>query len=205
MVTPNLSRLIDNATYRVPGALSSALLPELFAVLDEFFQTTNIWREDATFTANPTTSTFLEDPAAYTYDVTATSGQIVRLVAVVNEGGVPVVAGMPIPGCVILRNPPASSETYTATVVLSVTDPVTSEGYPVCPDWIYQKYMNGLLDGLLGRMMSQTGKPYSSPQIAMVHLKRFQSAMSRARVETTRQNVYGAQNWSFPQTWNRVR
>lgn len=205
MPSPSMTRLVDNATFRLPGALPGALLPELFAVLDEFFQVTSCWYEDISFTALTTTSTYIEEPEDYTYLLTPAQGKVVRLRWAMETGGAAVNAVMPVPGELVLQHAPSVQSTYTARATLTVADPTTRDGYPECPDWVIAKYSNGLLDGLLGRMMSQIAKPYSSGQVAMMHLKRFRSAMSSARVETTRQNLHGAQTWMFPQTFNRRR
>jgi len=200
-----MTRLVDNATFRLPGALPGALLPELFAVLDEFFQVTSCWYEDISFTALPTQNTYTQAPEDFTYLLTSAQGKVIRLRYVKDSGGVGVEASMPIPGDVVLRHAPVSTSGYIARSTLTVSDPTTRDGYPECPDWVIAKYSNGLLDGILGRMMSQIAKPYSSGQVAMMHLKRFRSAMSSARVETTRQNLHGAQTWMYPQTFNRRR
>jgi hypothetical protein len=112
---------------------------------------------------------------------------------------------MPTPGEVILKYSPNADDTYTARVAKTVTDPITREGYPQFPDWIMNKYGNDLLEGVLGRMMGQLAKPYSSPQLAVYHLKRFQQSVSQAKVEASHQNVYRGQNWTFPQAWARRR
>ena len=198
MADADMNRLMDHARIRLPGALDAAIQMELFVVLKEFFSGSNCWYEDIAFTANPTDSDVWADPDAYTYDLIPCDGTITRLIHVVDGSGRTIKASMPHPGTLLLAYAPSEPETYTARVALTVVDPVTREGYPQFPDWLLHRYFEDILDGLLGRMMSQLAKPYSAPQVAAVHLRKFKQAIQKAKVEASRQNVYGAQNWRFP-------
>lgn len=202
MANADMNRLMDNARVKLPGALDNVIQLELFSVLDEFFQSTNIWIEDIEFAVTPTNDTYLENPDAYTYELhVLDGGTINRLIGVVNSDGFAQAASMPTPGYVVLAYSPNQNDTYTARVAKTVTDPVTRDGYPVFPDWVIGKYGSDFLDGVVGRMMGQIAKPYSSPQVAMIHLRRFQQAIGKARAETMHGNVYRGQNWRFPQSF----
>lgn len=205
MANADMNRLMDHAKIRLPGALDAALQMELFALMNEFFQSSNIWYEDIQFAVQPTTANYLDDPAAFTYDVIPTQGAISRLMGVVDSKGYPIKAFMPTIGQVVLEWSPNTADTYTARVALTVTDPVTRDGYPEFPDWIMNKYGNDILEGLLGRMMSQIAKPYSSATMAQYHMRNFKQAVAQAKVEASHQNVYRGQKWKFPQTFARRR
>lgn len=206
MATADLNRLMDNARIRLPGALDNAIKLELFSVLNEFFQSTNIWYEDIPFPVTPVNVSYLENPSAYTYSVMPAEGGVInRLVAVWNSDGFAQAATMPIPGEVILKNSPNEADTYTARVAKTVTDPVDSGGYPEFPDWILNKYGNDILDGVLARMMGQLAKPYSSAQMAAYHMRSFRAAVGKAKAEALHGNVYRGQSWRFPQAFTRTR
>jgi len=198
MQQPEMIRLMDQARIRLPGAVDAAILIELFAVMKEFFIETNTWREKLEFTAMPTPGPYSTHPEAYSYDLVPVQGSVVRLMAVTDAEGRPVPAAMPVPCSVVLERGPSAPETYTAHVVLTVSDPTTRDDYPQFPLWVLNRYFTPILDGLLGRMMSQIAKPYSSPTIAMAHLRRFRKGMSEARVDGRRRNVYAAPTWRFP-------
>lgn len=200
-VSANVTRLMDNARIRLPGALDTALQQELFSVANDFLQGSNIWYEDITFAVTPTSDTYLQNPSAFTYTITPTLGSITRLVGLVDANGFPQKAYMPTLGQLILDRSPQTAQNYTCRVALTVTDPVTAEGYPDFPDWILNKYNTDFLNGLLGRMMTQTAKPYSNPQMGLAYMKSFNSAIAQAKVEAMRQNVYRGQNWKFPQQY----
>jgi len=200
-----MSKLMDLARARLPSARDNIIQLELFAVMNEFFQQTSCWMEDIEVDVIPTTSSYIEDPDAYTYSLIPLQGSIVRLMYLRDSGGLQKQASMQTPGTIVLQNASNVADTYVATVAKTVSDPTSNDGYPQFPDWVLDKYNNELLDGLLGRMMSQLAKPYSSPQMAQYHLKSFKSGISRAYVETLHGNVYRAQNWRFPQTFARRR
>lgn len=202
MASADMNRLLDHARIRLPGALDAAMQLEFFSVVDEFLQRTNLWYEDITFTVNPSTDSYLENPAAYTFTLTPTQGTIVRLMGVIDGRGAVQPATMPTLEALVLSYLPSEVSTYTARVSLSVTDPVTSEGNPDFPEWILGRYGSDLLEGVLGRMMSQIAKPYSAPQMAAVHLRNFSKATNQAKVEAMHQNLYRGQSWRFPQTYS---
>lgn len=195
MANADFNRLMDQLRIRLPGALDGTIQLELFSVMNEFFQTSNCWSEDIPMKVVPTRTTY--------EIVSTTPSSINRLFWVKTPSGVPVAATMPVPGTIELANPPSEEAVYTATVALTITDPVDREGYPEFPDWFLNKYSNDILDGVLGRMMSQFAKPYSQPQLAQYHMRRFVQAANRAGVEAIHGNVYRGQNWRFPQTFAR--
>jgi hypothetical protein len=205
MSNPIINRLMDNARVKLPGAIDDALRLELFSVLKEFFQDTNIWEEDIPFDVVPTSLSRVTNPEAFSYEIVPTEGTITRLVGVVDSGGYGVHATMATPGHIILTTSPNNAQTYTAKVTKTVSDPVTRQGYPVFPTWALERYFNEILDGLLGAMMGQIAKPYSSPQMAQYHLRKFRTGISRASTEGQHKNIFGAQAWRFPQSFTRRR
>jgi hypothetical protein len=207
MATDDLNRLMDNARIRLPGALDDTIKLELFSALDAFFQGSNSWYEDIDFNVVPTTLSYAEDPSQFSYNITPSQAGsiIIRLIGVWDAQGFPQTAFMPTLGTIVLKNGPNEAQTYTARVVLTVSDPVDVDGYPTVPSWVLAKYGNEILDGVLGRMMSQLAKPYTSAQGALYHNRMFGKAVIAAKVETQHQNVYRGQSWSFPQTFNRRR
>lgn len=189
-------RLLNNARIRLPGATDSALQLELFNVLNEFFQDSNVWQEAIDFgvTADDTI------PTTYYIEPEAVSS-IVRLLYIVNSDGGDVQGTMQIPGEIILATQPGADDTYTATVALTVNDPVTRDGYPEFPAWTLNKYGLGILDGLLGRMMSQPAKPFTNLQLGTYHMRKFRSTVAQASTDALRQNRANAQAWRFPQSF----
>ncbi len=193
------TRFMAQARMRLPGALDSAIQHKTFSVLDEFFKDSNCWREEIRVSA-------LTTKLAYEIESEETSATIVRLLKLVNGDDVPFACTMEVPGELVLDAYPQNAEYLYATVALTVNDPVPSsgdlEGYVKCPVWVFEKYRNGLLDGLIGRMMSQPAKPYTNERLAVYHMRRFRTALSVARSEAMHKNLYAAQAWRFPQSFS---
>jgi hypothetical protein len=191
-------RLIKNARNALPGSLDNVILLELFNVLDTFFRDSSIWIEDIPF------SVATADPAGTIYYIEPESvSVIVRLFNVVSSTGFRQRgAAMQLPGEVTLTSPPSQSDTYTATVALSIIDPVQRDGYPEFPEWILDKYGVGILDGVIGRMMAQPAKPYTNVQLALAHMTAFRKTVSIAGTESVHKNVHNAQAWVYPQQFS---
>lgn len=206
MPSPHQNSLMDNARIKLPGALDGVLTMEFYLVLDEFFRSTNIWEEDIPFDVTATSLSRAANPEAFTYEILpAESGTILRLIGLRDMDGIPQHGDMAIPGTIVLAHSPNVDTTYIATVSKTVTEPTTRQGYPVYPEWVLIRYFSDILDGLLGRMMMQSAKPYSSPQMGQYHLRRFGAAVSRAGSEAGRKNLWGAQAWRFPQSFTNRR
>ena len=203
MPVEDFNRLMNNARVKLPGALDAVLKMEFFGVLKYLFSYSNIWTEDIPFDVLPTDANRITNPDAFTYYVSPTTGMVVRLMGVVNGNGAGVRCIMPVPGEIVLLASPNEPTTYYARVALTVLDPVTPEGYPDFPETILMQYSNEILDGLLGRMMSQVAKPYSSKDGAVMHTKLFTAAVARIKAEAMRQGLYGAQAWRYPRTFVR--
>lgn len=198
MASVDIERLMQNLRVRLPGAIDDAIKFELFNTLNDFFQGSNIWREDIPVPITPGVKTYpliASGPAA-----------IVRLMGVIDNNSLPVDAVLDLDTRdLVLTLDPSSAVDYTAQVSLTVDDPVDRESYPIFPIWVLNLYINDIIDGVLGRMMSQPAKPYSNTQLAAYHTRSFTSAISAARAEANRKYAYGAQRWRFPQTFNRYK
>lgn len=192
MGTPALevTRLINNARSSLPGAVDALIQLEMFNVLDDFFQASNIWQNSIPVSVAV---------GQTSYDLSPTdSGVIISLLSLLNSDKIPVAATMQTPETLILNIIPSVATTVTALVSLTCVDPVDSNGYPQLPDWLLRKYGVGILDGVLARMMAQPAKPYSNPQLAIFHMRQFRAAVSRARTDARHANLYDGQLWSFP-------
>lgn len=196
-MSADLNRLMDNLRIRLPGAVDESIKLELFNTLKEFLSDSNCWVEDVDFPVTSDVTEYLVIPTG----VAAT----VRLYGVVNSEQRAVSAVYVLPESIILTHAPAQADTYTARLVLTVTDPVTRDGYPEFPDWILNAYGDELMDGVLGRMMSQIAKPYSNERMAIYHMRRFRGGVAKAKVDAMHKYVYRGQNWSFPQSFARRR
>jgi hypothetical protein len=165
-----------------------------------------MWIEDIEFPVFANTASAGQEPDNIEYVIaTNQTAAIVRLMGVVDDHGLPVAAYMPEPGTVRLAYAPNGNVNFVARYALTVNDPVGDDSLPYCPDWVINKYQNDIINGVVGRMMSMTAKPFSNERLAVYHTKAFQTAIANARVEQNRQNTYRGQVWKFPQAFNRRR
>lgn len=196
MATP-FDRLMTTIRPHLPGALDEAIRQELFFACHEFFERTDVWTEDQSFTVLRDTD-FGE--------IMPFSGRVVRLLGVEFEGrsvrGV-TLSEFDSTGTAKVKMPHKETTTheYIARVSLTVSDPLTRDAYPIVPVEIVTRYTEALMHGILGRMMMQPSKPYTNLQLAQVHTVKFRGEMSRARNEKKEGNTAGSQAWAFPRTF----
>jgi hypothetical protein len=184
--------VMNQARVQLPASTDAAIQHELYDTLREFFNDSSSWQENISVPIVPEVTS---------YDLVPTEGQIIRLMGVVDQNAIRVPAIMQDFGTIILRWPYTQPSTFMATVVKNVVQPTADNFYPVAPDWLLPVWGTGILDGLLGRMMSHKGKPYADAKLATYHLTRYRDAVARSRTATARANTFGVQNWTYPQDW----
>lgn len=195
-----LDQFITMANVQLVGASIGGIKAELYETLKEFFTDSNCWTEDILFTPKAGVTDYALAPRE--------DGQIIRLIGVWDKLGIPVPAFMRNFGTIKLVNPSnveGSSTTpptqWFARVVKTITLPTTKDATPIAPPWTLGVYSIQILDGVLGKMMSQQQKSYSNSTSAAYHLKRFRTAIQMARTAANRANNVGAQSWSYPRGW----
>ncbi len=162
----------------------------MFNALNDFFTDSKIWREEivvVTVAGQTDYQIYEEEPAT-----------MITLMGVVNANDGAVPATMPVPGTLVLRTEPSQVETLTATVALTVVDPVDTDEYPHVPDWLLKKYYATIMEGVIGLMLAQPAKPYTNERMAIYHTRKFRAGIAVARAEARHQNIYGGQAWRFP-------
>jgi hypothetical protein len=190
-----LDRLVGNLVIRLPGAREEVLKMEIFAVLDELFRTTNMWQESIPF------DTVLNQKE-YEIEPEEDVATIVRLMHVKNTNDLPVGAYFQmLDSTLVLFNDPPAAEEWSVTVALTVSEPTNAEGYPRYPYWVLDRYLDSIMDGVLGRMMSQISKPYYNERMSVYHLRRWRNLMAQVRSDVLHKHVNDAQAWNFPRGW----
>lgn len=192
-------QLLNQAEVRLPGISQAALRAEFYDVMRIWFDETNSWQESISFNVVPN---------VLDYPIVPSSGQIIRLIGVVDKNNIPQPnALMPIPGIVSFTSlyPTGgafgSVQQMTARVVNNVTAPFSNRGIPQFPSGVLEQWGRYLLDGLVGRAMLHPDKSWSNPQLGVRHSQSFQDGIARVRSDTARRNTVGAQAWAFPQQW----
>ncbi len=190
-------QFMNQARIKLPGASDSGIKTELYDVFKEFLEDSNAWREDIDFQAEASRQVYILAPR---YD-----GQIIRLVGVWDDKGLVIPAFMSDFGSIRLVHAPSSTppNRWFARVIKNVTVPVTKDDVPIVPDWVLRVYSIHVLDGLLGKMMSQMNKSFTDSVKSVYHLRRFRAGIQIARTAASRENTLGAQSWAFPQGFSQ--
>lgn len=204
----DFDQLMNQAKVKLIGASEGGLKGEFFDVLSEFLNDSSIWTQDVTVAYQS---------AVQVYPLFVSEGQIIRLVGVSDWGTtVPspntvtppsatfIPALMADIGTLVVKNPPNNAGYFLVTLVTNVALPTDRNMIPDAPQWLLPIWHVGLLDGLLGKMMTHPGKSYSNPTQGAYHLKRFRDAIARARVSKLRASTNGAAAWRFPQQFRSV-
>jgi hypothetical protein len=194
-------RIFQDVRKDLPSVPDAVLRQELFRVLDDFTQTTNIWREDIPFDV---------DPAVMSYTITPAEGQPNRLLLVydtaapVRYWAAPGIM-MRVPGVIQLWRPAPQAGTWSAVIAKRTSEPLNSDKYPDIDPWIVDKYADCLGRGILARLQFEPQKPYSNPMLAQVNQRAYIGGRSLARANDGHANVINGQNWFYPQGWATVQ
>lgn len=208
----DFDQLLTQAKVKLVGASDAGLRGEFYDVLTEFFNDSSIWTQEVTIP-------YLPNVRAYPAFVP--EGQIIRLNWLADWGPnqplpltqaiVPGTAG-PVPapalmseiGLVQVAKVPDTSGFYQAQFVCNTALPTGRDMVPHAPSWVLPIWHVGLLDGILGKMMTSPNKSYSNQATGQYHLKRFRDAIARARVSKLRANTVGSSAWRFPQNFRAL-
>ena len=190
-------------TTKLAGSSNSGIKAELFEVLDEFCDDTTAWQEQIALNVIPGTN--LSPNTVYDL-VPQQGGTIIRLIAVFDPNQIPVPAFLPTGagsnlevGQLNLVNPVNTPQALTVIVAKTVLLPTSKEEVPDFDQTLFRRYIRTIIDGTLGRMMGHANKSYSNVAGSAYHLTKFNAGKAMAKVQTQRQNTFGAQAWSYPQ------
>ena len=201
----DVDRFMGQITTKLAGASNAGIKAELFEVLDEFCDDTTAWQEQIALNVIAGTS---QNPNNVYDLVPQQGGTILRLLAVFDPNQIPQPAFMPTGaqnnlevGQLTLVNPVNTSQTMTVIVAKTVLLPTQKDEIPDFDQTLFRRYMRVIIDGTLGRMMGHANKSYSNAGGSTYHLTKFNAGKSMAKIQVQRQNTFGAQAWSYPQTF----
>jgi hypothetical protein len=100
-----------------------------------------------------------------------------------------------------IRDNPTAEEVWIATLALTPCDPTDADGFTSPPDWVMEKYLNYIANGVNMRLMLQPGKPYTSLPGSQFHGRMFNQGVGLCRTEVRRMFTYASQRWQFPGGW----
>src|SRR5262245_2602084 len=161
-------RIFSDVKLYIPGSIDAVIQQELWAVVADFTDATNMWTEEIPINVNPNQRSYPVTPAG--------KGQVDRLMLVYDpKNAAPdkrwVQSGIQfrMPGFIDLSYAPSSATVWNAVVAKTLIDPPNSDNYPdmdLTALWIPQNYRDTLTQGVLARMYAQPAKPCSNAQLA---------------------------------------
>lgn len=66
------------------------------------------------------------------------------------------------------------------------------------PDEFQSHWRDAVIDGVMYRMLTMVSKPWSNPQLSVIHGRKFRNAIKRARDITKRRYGTSSAAWRFP-------
>jgi len=196
------TRIYNRIKTQIPACPDALLRQELFAIMVDFTQDTNVWIEEVPLAIVPNTTS---------YPFTVTNGTPNRLMRVWRsddpvrhwaDNGVT----MRIPGVIELFRALSEPVSWTAAIAKACSNPqMTADvppkdtGYPAIDSWIVDKYNDAIYFGTMYYLQRAPGKPFSSPKSAGENGAYYSSEKSKARNDFLKANVWGGQAWAFPQ------
>ena len=211
-------RIFADIRKDVPSIVDAVLRQEVYRVMDDFTQRTNVWQEHVPFTVQP---------GVTTYVVTMTAGKPNRLMTVYNDTGPyvgPLIAPAPprtgfppnptfwpggpvtmrVPGTLQLARDLNTSANWWAVIAKRSAEPLDADKYPVVDEWIVDKYADTIGRGVLARIQLEPQKPYSNPMLAVQNQRAYIGGCSLARANDGHANIFDGANWRFPQQFATV-
>lgn len=208
-------RIFADIRKDVPSVVDAVLRQEVFRVMDDFTQATNIWQEHVVVHITPPLMTYVLPEgdgkpnrlltvyqAQFYVDprIHPSVPQMVRPASFWPGGGVT----MRVPGVIQLLREPDQEQDWAVVIAKRTAEPLDADKYPVIDEWIVDKYADTIGRGVLARLQWQPQKPYSNPSLAQVNQRAYIAGRSLARVNDVYGNVFNAQNWRFPQSFATV-
>lgn len=204
MAKQDFDRFMNQVRVRLPGASDAGIKGELFEVFSEFFEDSNSWTETLTvpvLASNPPTLNVL-------YSLLPQyGGRIIRLIGAWDANSIPQAAFLPQqdqdggPATMQLVNYVTTNQNFTVAVIKNTCLPTSHDMIPVAPEWLLPRFGRYILDGILGKMMSQPGKSYTDDKKSQYHLQRFRVGIAMAKTQAERQFTMGAQSWRYPRQY----
>ncbi len=200
----DIEYILNECRTKLTGASDGGIKTEMFGVMKEFLQDSNSWRENIELMVTAGVQEYALVPRL--------GGQIIRLEGVFDGFRVAIPATtpdfttlvvLPVVNVTSVAQAPTDNSLQGTTpwvvcVVKNVTLPTTTDNFPIVPEFVLKVYSTYILDGILGKMMTQSAKSYSNTQLGMYHMKRFRDGIGIARAAASVGNVVGGQRWSFP-------
>jgi hypothetical protein len=202
------TRLFQRIKAELPAAPDPLIRQEVYQLMIDFTQDTNIWLETVPIPVVPNVTS---------YSFTLDQGFPNRLMIVYDAATQPPYRWadsnitMRVPGTIDLFRPPTVAANWNAVIAkVCNTDQMDTEtppqptGYPEIDPWIVDQYTDVVVTGTLAYMQRMPAKPWRDVQAAATNEAFYKSQKSQARVNNMRLNVFDGQIWRYPQGFSTI-
>lgn len=206
-----VDRLMQTIRVHVPGVPEETIKLILFNTMDTFFRRTLAWRVVSDIT-------LLADTTEYDIDLPANSLVVMAIGASHNGIAVPSSSGIDTtlfpregafswsfhrPDMVVLAAAPTGTQlSFPLSVTFGLT--VQRDVLEIDPgdwqldDWMYDMFFDDWKNGAFATLYGMPVKPWSNPQLAVMHGKMWRTAMAQRKQQANVGFVYGKPAWTFP-------
>lgn len=189
---------------RLPGISEGQLGLELKSTLREFFTKSGFWMEELSpIPLLPNKTMYkLTYPQARVMGVhaVAINGTPVGLVATKPHSTTKAAYAYMSEADLMELFPVRTSPTTDTMIVIARLNPLP--GMCKVPVETVTHFFDEVMDGVLGRLYSMPGKPYTNLVQAQYHLKRFRDGIAMARDMGRKRYSTATRGWMFPQNWS---
>lgn len=179
---PNLNRLYDNIQAQVPAVTLSLIKLAAWNTIEEFYLRSTSRRE----LVNWQMAVGVQQIDFNPFDETWLVAWILQFEGLSDFT-------ITMPGLVTDRNQPTALRTGQALLALK---PVNFS--VIFPPELFSTWFETILDGTLARLYAMPAKPWSSPQLATFHGKRYSGGSAAARAQAQNGFTQGGGRWNFP-------
>lgn len=187
--TDNILKILG---VRLPGAMSSVTMAEMYSAVDDCCRRGYIWAETVSYPLVV---------GQLAYNVRPADSDIVSLISVTHpdfntrmfnfDGASLITPVGPTP--VQAQKPMAVQMVLAPVPSLDMSRPDTW-----IPDDLYVTHHEMILDATMARMTAHKSKPYTDATLAAFHGRKARNAMAAAYNARDKQKVFAASTWRYP-------
>ncbi len=168
-----MERFVSNILPYVPGCPEVLIKAETLRVATEFCRKTHIWQEVEESTATEGDETITLSPA---------SGDVVGVKVQINEREI---SDYTLSGVTVtLEDELSEDDEIKVTLYLTPERDATE-----LPDILYNDWLEAISAGVRSRLMLMPEKPWSNPNMVMIHAQTYQHQTGQALLLARKKNV----------------
>jgi hypothetical protein len=202
--------ICDNILSALPGADPNHVHRSFVRITDQFLQQSGAWIDDKVFHSDAFGNvridfSYIEAQMAWLMGVWFESHVLGHLSIVTppfktNKASAPLgFTNTPYPDVIVLSPGPNPGTTFEVTVRAALKMNDCSSADACVPDWLFSRYKETIRMGVIGTLMREPGKSYSSVSEGRMHQQEYKMLIGQARDEARRGFGQHEAEWGYPQ------